>query len=96
MQLNKSPLEFGLTQMVITGLDKSDRLAIVDNSARRTQLIAFRVVTANRPYSSQIIPSPLALISSIKTLVTTLTYRCLEENGSNMHTLRLKFFSPSS
>jgi len=52
MQLNKSPLEFGLTQMVITDLDRSDRLAIVDNNSRRTQLIAFRVVTANRPYSS--------------------------------------------
>lgn len=72
---------------------RADRSVIVDNNARRTRLIAFPVVTASRSYSSQIIPSPLALISNIKTFVTTLTCRYLEENDFSVHAPSLKFFS---
>lgn len=31
---------------------QADRLVIVDNNVQQTQLIAFSIVTANRPYSS--------------------------------------------
>lgn len=55
-------------------------------------IIVVPVVTASRLYSSQIIPSPSALISGIKTFVTASACWRLGKNDPSVHTLHLVFF----